>query len=119
MRMRSRRRGVLAWSPSGPAVRYGVPTLTRLTRPGRIRFWFRTGALLTVMGVTWLARTVRARWRPVFLVTGSLLAVVGFILPVGWAFVSGLLVLLFALLRGAEPGHCRAAAHLAGARWRG
>jgi hypothetical protein len=40
-----------------------------------------------------LARTVRARWRPLFLVTGALLMVVGVVLPGTMAFVPGMLVL--------------------------
>ena len=118
MRVRSDRRSLMVWSPSGGrADRYGVPTFTRLARSRRIRWWFRTGALLAIIGITRLARGMRARWRSVFLVTGAALLVVGFILPSGVAFVPGLVVLLVALLKGAEPSHCRAAAHMTGAHW--
>jgi hypothetical protein len=118
MKIRSHRRSLMVWSPSGgPADRYGVPAVTRLARPRRIRWWFRTGALLAVIGITRLARTMRARWGSVFLVIGVPLVIVGVMLPSGAAFVSGLLALLVALLRGAEPGHCRAANQMTGAHW--
>ncbi len=117
MRMRSHRRSLMVWSPSGGrADRYSVPTLTRLARP-RIRWWFRTGALLAIIGITRFARGMLARWRPVLLVTGVALLVVGVMLPSGAAFVPGMLVLLVALLKGAEPSHCRAAAQMTGAHW--
>lgn len=118
MKVRSHRRSLMIWSPSGgPADRYGVPTVTRLARPRRIRWWFRAGALLAVIGITRLARNMRARWRSVFLVTGAALVIVGVMLPSGGAFVSGLLVLLVAVLRGAEPSHCRSADQMTGAHW--
>jgi hypothetical protein len=119
MRMRSHRRSLMVWSPpGGPADRYGALAFTRRTRPRPIRWWLRTGALLTVIGITRIARAMRARWRSVFTVTGGLLLVVGFMLSNGGAFVGGLLVLL-ALLRGAERSHCRAAAQMTGAHWHG
>ena len=104
--------------PSGaPADRYAVPTVTRLARPRPIRWWFRTSALLAVIGITRLARTMWTRRGSVFLVIGAPLVIVGVMLPSGAAFVSGLLALLVALLRGAEPGHCRAANQLTGWHW--
>ena len=118
MRMRSHSRSPKIWSPSGVrADRYGLPTVTRLARFKRIRWWFRTGGLLAVIGITRLARGMRARWRSVFLVTGAALVVVGVALPSGVALVSGILVVLVALLKGAEPGHCRAAAQMTGVHW--
>jgi hypothetical protein len=118
MRMRSQRRSLMAWSPSGGrADRSGVPAFTRLAQPRRIRWWFRTGALLAVIGITRLARGMRARWRSAFFVTGAALLVVGVILPSGAAVVPGLVVLLVALLKGAGPSHCRAAAQMTGVHW--
>jgi hypothetical protein len=121
MRMRSHRRSLMVWSPpGGPADRYGALAFTRHARPRPIRWWLRTGALLTVIGITRIARAMRARWRSVFTVTGGLLLVIGFMLPNGGAFVAGLLVLVLALLRGAAaPSHCRAAAQMTGAHWHG
>jgi hypothetical protein len=118
MGMRSRRRSLMVWSPSGSrADRYGLPTSTRLARSRRIRWWFRTGVLLAVIGITRLARGMRARSRSVFLVTGAALVVVGVVLPSGAALVPGILVVLIALLKGAEPSHCRAAAQMTGVHW--
>jgi hypothetical protein len=120
MRMRSHRRSLMVWSPpGGPADRHGSLAFTRRARPRPIRWWLRTGALLTVIGITRTARAMRARWRSVFTVTGGLLVVIGFMLPNGGAVVAGLIVVLFALLRGAERSHCRAAAQMSAARWHG
>jgi energy-converting hydrogenase Eha subunit E len=67
----------------------------------RIRWWFRTGALLAILGVLGLARTARARWEPVLLLVGALIAAAGFAIPaVGWAFFLGLLALIVTLLTG-------------------
>ena len=76
-----------------------------------------TGALLTVIGATRLVRTVRTRWRPVLVVTGALLMVVGIVLPSGMTLVPGMLVLLFALLKGAGASDRRAATQLTAAHW--
>jgi hypothetical protein len=73
--------------------------------------------LLAVIGITQLARGMRARWRSVFSVTGAALIVAGVVLPSGAALVSGILVVLIALLKGAEPNHCRAAAQMTGVHW--
>ena len=97
-----------------PAGNFGAP---RLARPRRIRWWLRTGALLTVIGATRLVRTVRTRWRPVLAATGALLMVVGIVLPSGMTLVPGMLVLLFALLKGAGASDCRDATQLTAAHW--
>jgi len=112
MRLRPRRRNLVVWSstaaPAGrsPAGRSaagrsrGVPR-RRPARLRRIRWWLRTGALLSVLGVLWLARTARVRWEPVSLLAGALIAVTGFVLPAGGGvFMLGVLVLIVTLLAG-------------------
>ncbi len=118
MRMPSHRRSLMIWPPSGGRTHgYGVPAFTRLARPRPIRWWFRTGALLAVIGITRLARTMRARWRSMFLVAGALLVIIGVTLSSAGAFVPGLLVLLVGLARGAERSHCGAADQMTGTHW--
>jgi hypothetical protein len=118
MGMRSHRRSPMVWStPGGRADRYGLPTFTEIARSRRIRWWLGTGVVLAVIGITRLARGMRARWRSVFSVTGAALVVVGVVLPSGAALVAGILVVLIALLKGAEPNHCRAAAQMTGVHW--
>ena len=64
MMLRLHRRNLVVWSTSvGPADRYGVPRLTRPTRTRRILRCIRSGALLVVIGLMWLAGTVRTRWQ--------------------------------------------------------
>jgi hypothetical protein len=83
-------------SRAGP--RRSVARPARLTR---IRWWLRTGALLTILGALRLARTARVRWEPVCLLAGFLIAVTGFALPAGGAiFMLGVLVLIVTLLKG-------------------
>jgi hypothetical protein len=89
------------WTSSGgPAGlrHFGRP---RLSRMSRIRWWLRTGALLTVIGLRRLARSTRARWEPVSLFAGVALTVSGFALPGGGGiFLLGVLVLIVTLLKG-------------------
>jgi hypothetical protein len=93
MRMRSRRRNLVVWSSSAaPARRSGDRGRTRLARGRRIRWWLRTGALLTVIDVIRLARIMRACRRSAFLTTGTLLTVIGVMLPSVAAFFCGMLV---------------------------
>ena len=101
MRMRSHRRNLVEWSAVGaPASRSADQRFTRFARSGRIRWWLRTGALLTFIGVMRLARIMRVRWRSAFLLSGALLIVVGVMLPSLAAFCSGPLVVLFAMPKG-------------------
>ena|SRR5215831_5377734 len=69
MRMQSLRWNLVMWKPSaGPADPFGAP------------------------GFAHFAWTVRARSRPIFLVTGALLMIIGLMLPSAVAFVAGMLV---------------------------
>ena len=100
MRLRAHRRNLVMWSPSvGPAGRYGVTRLTRLARTRRIRRGIRVGALLTIIGLRFLARGVHPRWRP--LLAGAVLTVVGVILrngALGLILAAGLLFFVYPLL---------------------
>ena len=111
MRLRPRRRNLVVWSSTAAPVgrsramprRGGVPRRSRARPPRlrRIRWWLRTGALLTVLGVLRLARTARVRWEPVCLLAGVVIAGTGFALPAGGGlFMLGLLVLIVTLVKG-------------------
>jgi hypothetical protein len=111
MRLRPRRRNLVVWSSTAAPAdrsraaprRAGAPRRrgARPARLRRIRWWLRTGALLTVLGVLWLGRTARVRWEPVSLLAGVLIAVTGFVLPAGGGvFMLGVLILIVTLLRG-------------------
>ena len=93
MRIRSHRRNLVVWSSSAaPASLPGDQGCTRLARRGQVRWWLRTGTMVTVIGVMQLARITRARHRATFLCTGTLLTVIGVMLPSPAAFVCGVLV---------------------------
>jgi hypothetical protein len=104
MRLRPHRRNLVVWSSSAaPAGRPGHPGSPRGARPSRgrrLRWWLRISALLMVLGVLRLARTIRNRREPVSLLAGTLLAMVGYMLPSAGAFLLGVLVLIAALLKG-------------------
>ena len=59
-------------------------------------------------------RTVRRRWRILFLVTGAVLTVLGVVLASGAVLLPSILVLLFALLHGIGSSGCTSADLLAG-----
>ena len=60
MRLRSHQRNLVVWRQSASSAgRSGAPPFTRTRRTRR---WIRTGALLTIVGLTPLARAGRARW---------------------------------------------------------
>ena len=89
------------WSRAAP--RRAAAPRRRGARPARlrrIRWWLRTGALLTIIGVLRLARTARVHWEPVSLLAGVLIAVTGFALPASGLFMLGVLVLIVTLLKG-------------------
>jgi hypothetical protein len=101
MRLRVRRRTLVLWSSSAvPAGRSGGRGGPRPRRPRPVRRWLRIGVLLTVLGVLWLARTARTRWEPACLLGGTLLTVIGFVLPAIAVFYAGLLVLIVTLVKG-------------------
>jgi hypothetical protein len=92
----------VVWSPAADsAVWDGTP---RLTRTRRIRI----GALLMVIGLMQVTRTVRPRWRP--LLAGGVLTVAGVMASGAWGAVllPGVLFLLFAPLIPATPKARRA-----------
>jgi hypothetical protein len=95
MRLRSRRQNLVVWSSSvSQADRRGVPRVTRPVRTGRVRRWIRTGALLAIIGLMYLARAVRTRWRLTLSLAGVVATVAGVVLPSGVIITAGLVVFL-------------------------
>jgi hypothetical protein len=89
MRPRSRRQNLVVWSSSaGPAARRDDRACPRTTR---IRRRVRICSLLVLIGMTRLARTVRARR---LLLAGAVLTVAGVVLPAGLVLIAGMLILL-------------------------
>jgi hypothetical protein len=98
MRLRPHRGNLVVWSSSGVQ---GGSWAWRPARPRRIRWWLRTSALLAAIGIMRLARTLRARWEPVSLGAGVVLAAIGFAVPAASvAFLIGMMILVVALLKG-------------------
>jgi hypothetical protein len=98
VRLRRRRRTMVVWSSSsGRATRHGAQERTRPARPGRIRWWLRTGALLMIIGVMRLARTAGKYPRPALSLAGTAITVAGISLPSKAVLISGFLVCLLAL----------------------
>jgi hypothetical protein len=104
MRLRSRRRTMVAWSSSssssGRVARHGVYVVTRSTRARRIRWRVRTVVLLAIIGVLRLARTYP---RPALSLAGTAVTVAGITLPSGAVLVSGFLVLFLAMFLPSDP----------------
>ena len=104
MRLRPRRRAMVVWSSSsGRTARHGVQEMTRPARPSRIRWWLRTGALLTIIGVMRLARIARAHERPTISLAGTVITVIGISLPSKAVLIAGFVVLMLALLIPSDP----------------
>ena len=104
MRLRPHRRHLVVWSQSD-----GAYQASRVTRPGRIRRFrrgVRIGMLLTLRGLLPLARSARARWRP--LLAGTVLTVAGLLLrdssTGSVVLLPGLVLLLSAPLLPGTPG---------------
>jgi hypothetical protein len=96
MRLRRHRRNLAVWSSSDGA---GVSWLTRPTRNRRVRRFIRTGALLTVLGLTRFAGGAWPRGRLVL--AGGLLTAAGIVLrsqPAGVVLLPGLLLIFSAPL---------------------
>ena len=105
MRLRSRRRTMVAWSSSssGRVARHGVHVITRSTRAARSRWWVRTGVLLAIIGVLRLARTARTYPRPALSLAGTAVTVAGITLPSRTVLISGFLVLFLAMFLPSDP----------------
>lgn len=58
-----------------------------------------------IIGISWLTRTVRARWEPPSLLAGAGLAVAGVMTSAAAAFFAGLLILFVTLLAGIASNH--------------
>jgi hypothetical protein len=96
--VRLRRRTMVVWSSSsGRAARHGAQGTTRSARRGRIRWWLRTGALLTIIAVMRLARTAMKYPRPALSLAGMVITAAAISLPSKAVLISGFLVLLVAL----------------------
>jgi hypothetical protein len=97
MRLRSHRPNVVIWSSRG------AKEPPRRARPRRIRGRLRTGALLALIGLIWLARSVRTRWRGTLGLAGWTVTMIGITLPSGAVLVSGFVVLLVTVFLPADP----------------
>ena len=104
MRLQSHRRNLLSNRSTPP----GESRATRPVRSWRLRWWLRTGALLSAIGIRRLAQ---ARWQRVFLVAGALVFVIGLMLRSSVAFVSGILILGSAVSGTAPPSPTAASVH--------
>jgi hypothetical protein len=99
MRLGPHRRNVVVWSSSA-----GDPVRKAPRRAGRVRRMTRTGRMLTIVGLLWLVRVVRPRWRP--LLAGTACTVAGIILrhdAWGAVLLPGLLLLAASVFVPAAP----------------
>lgn len=100
MKVRSHRLSLAARNPPiSPADSYGALRFTRPVCTGRLHWWVRTGALLSVIGLMRVTHAVRTRWWPVL--AGGVLTFVGLMLrgsPGSVVLLPGLLLLLSAPL---------------------
>ena len=105
MSLRPHRRTIMVvWSSSsGRAARHGVREMTRSARGGRIRWWLRTGALLTIIGVIRLARTAAKYPRPALSLAGTVITVAGISLRSEPVLISGFVVLVLAMFMPSDP----------------
>ncbi|HEY3954597.1 MAG TPA: hypothetical protein VGM53_14580 [Streptosporangiaceae bacterium] len=90
-------------SPATPPARYACPPFDQPACAPRIRWWIRTGAVLSVIGLVRLARAVRTRWP---LLTGCALTAAGIMLrgnAAGVILLPGLVLLLSAPIMPASP----------------
>ena len=102
MRLRAHRRPVVVWSSAGS------PVFTRPRRVRRARRLARTGRVLTLVGLLWLARAIRPRWQP--LLTGVACTVAGVILRnTGWSpvLLVGFMLLAYSVFVPAPPDQDR------------
>ena len=120
MRLRRSRRGNLVLLSTRPVPPPDLRRSARFARRRRFRL-VRIGALLMVIGIMRLAGLARSRWRISVGISGALLEVLGHVAFTGQAMAAadllGLVVLLFAGLKNADPASSRRAG-LPQAAWR-
>ena len=119
MRLLRSRRGKLILLSTRPAPPPDLRS-ARFARRRRFRL-VHTGALLMVIAIMRLAGLARSRWRISVGISGALLEVLGHVAFTGQAMAAadllGLVVLLFAGLKSADPASSRRAG-LPQAAWR-
>jgi hypothetical protein len=91
------------YSPANSPLIFASPRPGQPARAGRIRWWIRTGALLSVIGLIRLGYAVRTHW---WVVTGCVLTIIGVMMRGNAASVlllPGLVLLLSTPLIPATP----------------
>jgi hypothetical protein len=103
MRLRRRRlRNIVVWSSAG-GVAIGRASVRR-RRVGLARRLIYSGRVLTVVGLLWVVRVIRPRWRPVL--AGVVCTAAGLILrDTAWSgiLLVGLLLLVYSVFIPAPP----------------